>query len=818
MQNENGALRVRVNEIFHEIADLSSEDRERYFARHGVEDDIRKEIEALVAFDSDTNASLVRDIAQLAGEAMASFEERAARYGPAAGDEASLTDIDQTIGPYRLVQQIGKGGMGEVWLARQDYPVRRLVALKALRVGMDTHEFIARFRSERQALALMDHPAIAKVLDGGSTSSGVPYFVMEYVPGAPITDWCDKHQFTVTQRLKLFIQVCEAVNHAHQKAIIHRDLKPSNILVTEVDGKAVPRIIDFGVAKALSQKLSEDTFLTRAGSILGTPEYMSPEQTESMGEDVDTRTDIYSLGVVLYQLLVGAMPIELMQLALEERLRRLREDDPPSPSTRLRALGELSATVCANRSSEIKALTRQLRGDLDSIVLKALEKQRARRYGSPSELAADIERYLRHEPVLARPVSTVYRAGKYVRRHRIGVAFAAAAVLLLVGFGALQTLQLHRTTRERSRADRIVGFMTDIFNVSDPSEARGNKITAREILDKASERIKAGLVQDPELQAQMMQVMSTVYLNLGIYSRAESLAGQSAQIRRRVLGPDNPETLRSDVDVGIAALLQGRSVEAGKRLAPPLETLRRVLGPEHPDTLRAAVNFGAALSDQGRSIDAEKLLRPTLEGLRRVLGPEDIATLKCMDDLGSALRAQHRYAEQEALERQAFGIARRTFGPDHPATLLFLTHLAMALDDQLRYAEEEPLVRQSIEIERRVLGPENADTLNSMNNLATIQMHKGEYSEAELQFLNLRDVQRRTLGQDHPNTAVSTYNLACIAIHKGDYSEALLLLREAVDHGLKRSDAAGMKDDPDLQPLHSDPRFAALIAYAQRQK
>jgi eukaryotic-like serine/threonine-protein kinase len=384
---------------------------------------------------------------------------------------------------------IGEGGMGQVWLAEQKQPVRRLVAIKLIRAGMNTREVVARFESERQALALMDHPAIAKVFDAESTSDGRPYFVMEYVVGCHITDYCDQHKLTTRQRLELFILVCEGVQHAHQKAIIHRDLKPSNILVTEVDGKPMPRIIDFGLAKAVSQGLDAETMVTQVGAVIGTLRYMSPEQAGLAGEDIDTRSDVYSLGVVLYELLVGAPPLDSSHLAFDEVLHQLREEDAPRPSSRFRTLRDDSGTAAENRGSDPPALTRQLRGDLDAIALKALEKDRALRYATPSELAADIKRYLRNEPVLAHAPSTVYRARKYVRRHRLAVAVAGTAAVLLVGFAIAQAVQLRRITRERDRADRISAFMTGMFKVSDPSEARGNSVTAREILDKAAKQI-----------------------------------------------------------------------------------------------------------------------------------------------------------------------------------------------------------------------------------------------------------------------------------------------------------------------------------------
>ncbi len=793
----------RIEDLYHRALAVDASGRAAFLAETCADDvHLRHEVESLLAHDKAAETFIESPALEVAGKLLAT---------------RLTATAEVTIGPYRLLQQLGEGGMGEVWLAEQSYPVRRRVALKLIKAGMDTREVVTRFESERQALALMDHPAVAKVFDGGSTSLGRPYFVMEYVPGVPITEWCDQHKLSVAERLELFIHVCEGVQHAHQKAIIHRDLKPSNILVTEVDGKAAPKIIDFGVAKAVSQGLTEETLFTRVGVILGTPEYMSPEQADSAGEDIDTRTDVYSLGVILYQLLVGTAPLDLRRLTFEEMLRKLREDDPPRPSTKLRTLGDQASVVVGNRRTAPKSLERQLRGDLDSIVLKALEKQRVRRYAAPSELAADIGRYLRHEAVMARPASAGYQARKYVRRHRLGVAFAAAVILLLASFAVTQAIQLRRTERERDRADRVTGFMTGMFKVSDPSEARGKSITAREILDKASNDINSGLVRDPELRAQLMEVMSTVYLNLGLYSPAESLIRQTVQIRRRVLGPDHRDTLRSNVDLGITLFDEARYAESGKLLKQTVESTRRVAGPDHPDTIRAEVNLGITLFEEGRYGEAEKLLRHTVESSKRVLGPENIDTLKCMNNLALTLREQHRYAEEEALSRQTLEIARRTLGPDHPLTLNFMLNLTVVLDDEGRYAEEEPIVLQSLEIERRVLGSDHPQTLKSMNNLANLLIHLGRNDDAAEQLMKLRDIERRTLGPNNPTTAISTYNLACIAVHKGDNSAALSLLHEALDHGLSKMDAAAIKDDPDFQPLYSDPRFAVLLTYAQKR-
>ncbi len=360
----------------------------------------------------------------------------------------------QRIDNYRILQKVGEGGMGEVYEAEQEKPVRRRVALKIIKHGMDTKQVVARFEAERQALAMMDHPSVAKVFEAGATPRGRPYFVMEFVRGVPITEHCDRQKLSVRERLELFLQVCEGVQHAHQNAIIHRDLKPSNVLVSIQDGRAVPKIIDFGVAKATTQKLTEKTRFTELGVLIGTPEYMSPEQAEGTGQSVDTRTDVYSLGVMLYELLVGALPFDPRELrsgGYEGIRKKIREEEPPRPSARLSTLGDASTESARSRRVDLSSLQRQLRGDLDWITMRALEKDRTRRYGSPSELAADISRFLSDEPVLASPPSAAYRAGKFVRRHRLRVGVAAAGVLVLVAFAGTMAVQAGRIARERDK-------------------------------------------------------------------------------------------------------------------------------------------------------------------------------------------------------------------------------------------------------------------------------------------------------------------------------------------------------------------------------
>ena len=703
------------------------------------------------------------------------------------GDPAQ---VSKSLGPYRLLQKLGEGGMGQVWLAEQTVPVRRKVALKLIKAGMYDESALRRFQSERQSLAIMDHPAIAKVFDAGATPAGQPYFAMEYVPGVAITDYCDQKKLKIRDRLELFIRACEGVQHAHQKAIIHRDLKPANILVVEVDGKPMPRIIDFGLAKPVTPFVSGQTFNTQIGSFVGTPGYMSPEQADPAVQDVDTRADVYSLGVVLYELLSGFLPFDTSgwkKLRLDEVLRHLREDDPQRPSTKVSADRKTSTSRAQARGMEPRQLGSLLRGDLDWISMKALDKDRNRRYGTPFELATDIGRYLKNEPIVARPASAGYRMRKYVRRHRITVAVAASFFLLLGGFAALQAVQLRRITRERDRANRIADFMSNMFKVSNPSEARGNTITAREILDKSSKEMDAGLSKDPELQAQMMDLMGRVYDHLGLFPRAQELTSRALDIRLRVLGPRHPDTLYSMINLANSLADQGKLAEADKLYEQVLETSRRVLGPAHRTTLAAANNLALDLRDQGHIAEAEKMQRDTIESLRRDRGPDNSDTLTSMSNLAITLRSEGHNADAEKMDREILDARRRTLGSDHPDTLRSAANLAIDLREQHnRGVEAEQLLLTTLEAQRRIVGPEHPDTLESMNILATVLGQEGKPAQEEVLLRQLLEIERRSLGADHPKTFNSMNNLAAALDLQHKYTEAALLFRELLDIHRKR--------------------------------
>jgi non-specific serine/threonine protein kinase/serine/threonine-protein kinase len=662
--------------------------------------------------------------------------------------------------------------MGEVWLAEQTHPVRRQVALKVIKAGMDTAQVVSRFEAERQALALMDHPAIATVFDGGSTPEGRPYFAMEYVKGEPITTYCDQQRLGMTERLALFIHVCEGVQHAHQKGVIHRDLKPSNVLVTLQDGQPVPKIIDFGVAKATTQPLTERTLYTELGVMIGTPEYMSPEQARLTGLDIDTRSDVYALGVLLYELLTGALPFDrqtLREKALEEIQRTIREVDPPKPSTKVTQLGPASTGAARNRHTETHRLASELRGDLDWITMKCLEKDRTRRYGSASELAADLRRHLDSQPVVASPPSTVYRARKFVRRHRFGVAAATAVGVLLMAFAVTMAVQAQRIARERDRANReaetarqISAFLVGLFKVSDPSEARGNTLTARELLDRGARDLDERLRDQPELQSRLQSTIGGVFNGLGFYERAEALLERALETERRVLGEDDPQTLATLNQLANAYWYRQRFKEAEPLYVDVVERRRRTLGPEHPDTLRASWDLASVYLMTDRLADGERLLLEVLEIQRRTLGEEHPDALDSLNNLQSVYYQQKRYDEALPIALQVLAARRKAFGEDHPATLRAMHNLATVHDKLGHQADAEAMYLETIARERRVLGEQHRSTCNTSARLAEMYQSQRRFAEAEPLLVAAYQGYSKTFGPDQERTRQVLQQIAAL--------------------------------------------------------
>jgi tetratricopeptide (TPR) repeat protein len=768
-------MSMKAEAIFHAARALSREEHEEYLRRAcGSDEALRAEIDELLQADAEAGPFMDPN---------------------AGGPTGSGSQPSELIGRYKLLQRLGEGGFGEVWMAEQSEPVRRRVALKVMKLGMDTRRLIARFEAERQALALMDHPHIARVLDAGATAQGRPYFVMELVRGVAITEYCDRENLAIEARLELFRDVCLAVQHAHQKGIIHRDLKPSNVLVTVADGRATPKVIDFGIAKATQGALTDKTLFTELRQLIGTPAYMSPEQAEMSGVDIDTRTDVYSLGVLLYELLTGTTPLstqELLAAGLAEIHRIIREVEPTKPSTKL-STSEALPSIAAHRHTEPKRLGALVRGDLDWIVMRCLEKDRGRRYATASALAEDVRRHLAGEAVEAAPPSRAYRARKFVRRHRTGVSAALLVGLVLVlgiagtTFGLLRaTDQAARAERELDRAREVKRFLSDMLGSVDPDVAQGQDSTLlRGMLDDAAVRIAAGTVEDIGIEADLRDTIGSTYLALGRHDLAAPHLLRALEIRREVLGEDDPATLDSLGNAGQLLLAQGRFTEAEATQREAVDRSRRALGDLHPTTLRALNDLAVALLRLERLHEAENVLVESLAGRRRQLGARHSATLLSMNNLAAVWRGQGRWAESESLMREILDIQREVSGEDHPNTITTLHNLGRILLDEGRYEESESCLRDALDRSRRVLGPQHAATLTCSTTLGRLLTVQNRLGEAEPLVRESLELARRVLGNDHPSTLNAMSILGGVLVARRGFSEAERLLRESLEGHLR---------------------------------
>ncbi|MFC1762172.1 tetratricopeptide repeat protein [Planctomycetota bacterium] len=687
--------------------------------------------------------------------------------------------LGQSIGPYKLLSILGEGGFGIVYLAEQQRPIRRQVALKIIKPGMDSKPVISRFERERQALVLLNHNNVARVFDGGTTGTGRPYFVMELVvDGLEITKYCDKHKLSIEKRLRLFLQVCEAIQYAHQKGIIHRDLKPSNILVMIDEGRPIPKVIDFGIAKTVSLSSTEQT-LTGRGQVIGTPSYMSPEQIVS-NEDIDIRSDIYSLGMILYELLIGVLPFkdELIGAGFAEIERIVREIDPPRPSTRLSSLWDNKAReIAESRCTDISALTKCMYKELEWIPLMALRKEPSRRYQSASELAADISNYLVGDLLIAGPESTAYRVRKLIHRNR-ALVIGTAVVFLVLLLGVVTSLIFAtRSYSAQKQAERqvkisqaVLDFLNDdLLSSVDPKIARGQEVTMRQVLDTASEKIMGKFWNEPLIEAAILGTLGRTYLNLGEYGKSESHLDRELQLKRRFLGEEHPDTLNAMHYLASLYLRQGRYNEAEPLYVKVLELRRHVQGEEHPDTVNAMINLAILYVNQGRYNEAELLHVKTLEFRSLELSGRHMSAIH---NLASLYLRQGRFNEAEPLYFMSLELGRRVLGEEHPDTLNVMNNVALFYVNQGRYDKAEPLYIKSLEIGRRVLGEEHPDTLKFMINFASLYLMQERYDEAEPLYVKSLKFSIDVLGKEHPNTQKAMVNLANLYFNQKRYDEA----------------------------------------------
>jgi eukaryotic-like serine/threonine-protein kinase len=750
----------------------------------GGDEELRREVEALLAAHERAGSFLEHPLAEPAVTADDPIRERPGTI----------------IGPYKLMEQIGEGGMGLVFVAEQQRPVRRKVALKVIKPGMDTRQVVARFEAERQALALMDHPNIAKVLDGGTTESSRPYFVMELVKGVPITEYCDLNQVPIRQRLELFLSVCQAVQHAHQKGIIHRDLKPSNVMVMSHDGTPVVKIIDFGVAKAIGQQLTDKTIYTQFAQMVGTPLYMSPEQAGQSGLDVDTRSDIYSLGVLLYELLTGTTPFDrerLRELSYDELRRIIREEEPPKPSTRISTLGKAATSISTQRQSEPRQLRRLIRGELDWIAMKALEKDRNRRYESASSLAADVQRYLRDEPVLACPPSAGYRLHKLIRRNK-GPIVAACLVLFSLLAGTVVSVWLAvRADQQRRIAEgreaetkAVLDFLEKNVLAAARPEGQagglGHDVTLRQAIEAALPLIEISFKDQPLIEARLRATLAVTFGNLGEATIAVDQAERARTLYRQHLGANHPDTLVSMSALALCYAGSGRQTDALKLYEETLPLMKAKLGPDDPKTLGTMNNLALSYGTLGRPADALKLQEETLALRKAKLGPDHPDTLGSMNNLVGVYAALGRHADALKLAQETVALMKAKLGTEHRFTLVSMDTLANIYHAGGQHREAVKLYEETRTLMRAKLGPNHPVTLSTMHDLAGVYAALGQLDEAVKLYEQTLALRKVKIGPDHPDTLASMNVLArllvtCPDVKVRNPSRAVELVKQAVE-------------------------------------
>ncbi len=855
----------RIEAILDEVLDVEGQARDEALDRACAGDaTLRAQVQRLLEADESAATFLETPAAQYAAGLV-----RAAAGEEAADDVDDHEGSGDVVGPYRIIREIGHGGMGRVFLAaRADGQFEQQVALKRLRSGASGHEVLQRFLRERQILARLQHPNIARLLDGGVTPDGRPYFAMEYVEGEPITAYCDRRALGINARLRLFTAVCEAVQYAHQNLVVHRDLKPSNTLVTP-DGQV--KLLDFGIAKLLHDPDEEglgDPTLTRLGSGPMTPEYAAPEQVR--GGPVTTATDVYALGALAYELLTGRGPHRLTRLTAVEVERAIAERQVERPSAAIgRGRGpDTAATDAAARArgTDHQRLRRQLRGDLDTIVMTALQKDPARRYASAGAFLDDLRKYRSGMPISARPDSVAYRTNRFVRRHAIGVT-ATVLVLISLVAGLIGTAwQARLASREARKAQEVSRFLASLFGVVDPARANGRQVTAKDLLDRGAERIETELATQPDIQADMMLLLGRIYKDLGEYDQAQPLLERALALRRSTDGgnvsasadvlselarfwmdkgkPEDAERLHREVlaihrsarradgakvgrtlrDLAAVVSSRGGYDEAEKLQREALALHERLYGSEHEEIASDHEGLQSILRSKGQTEAATVAARTCLDMRLKLLGTDHLDTATAMNNLAILHYDRWQLAEAERLYRQVLDFDLRRLGRVHPNTATVMNNLAFVLRDRGQYAEAEQLYTSALDLDRQLFGPEHPYVATVMNNLGTLLARTGRLDEAE-QLLNASlDMFRRVYGDKHWRVGAVLGGLATISSTRGD-SRAEQLYRDA----LARLDASLPPTHPTLEPVliglgrhltaHGNPAAAeALLRRAVRTR
>ena len=783
-----------------------------------------------------------RELARRLFDRHPSFRQSTKSLSGAEPPKSDRLKLPKSIAGYRVKNHIGRGAFGNVFLCQEKQPPHRELAVKVIRAGMDSNDILARFEVEKNALSMMNHPAIARVIDAGATEDGLPYFAMEYVEGLPLTEFCSQQRLTLDDRLRLFIDICHGVQHAHSKAVVHRDLKPSNIMVTRIDGVPRAKIIDFGLVKSLQQTLGDQTIHTRQGIALGTYEYMSPEQVKSSGIDVDTRSDIYALGALLYELLTGELAFAgLRECGYAEIVRMITDKEPALPSMRLQSVAEARSSSYANTlQTEVEQLTRRLRSDLDWVVMKALEKDPERRYQTAQELARDLERYLAGEMVEARPPSAIYRLKKSVRRNRRLLTATALVFLSLVAGMSSTLIERDNARASQLRSDEVTEYLAGIFSNIDLDsmavqlQRTFSTNTRREIensglngieleqhlrliekltskinwIGLAKKSLEPGIfnsslinikaIEDPLQRADILQILSNTLREMASLDAATAPQQEALAIRRRKLGIDHPDTLSSIHNLGLLQSNQGHELEAQASKEKHNEALRNfekayegrlsVLGADHPDTLESTFAIGMVISRIGEIQQAKEIFRKVLESRRRVLGDHDPATLTSMHQLGGMLTGLGDLDEARLLLEEVLEIRRSELPANHPQLIGTMTSMANVLIylEEKDHVEEnldeaQSLLEEALESCRSALRKEHPTTRTVLKSMGKLFSARGKHAEAQPYYEEALAGFRRIYGNNSRNTLRVINELGVLFLKQKNLDKAKLLLEEGLE-------------------------------------